>query len=363
MWECQKCHEKHEDSLEVCSNCGTSKDGVVDAMFHHNSNSYNGIWVYLEQEEGDLSSVSLEVLGKARQLSRVSGEVVTGVLLGHQVRSSAEKALHYGADQILLVDDPILRHYLSDAYTEVFCSLAAERKPNIFLLGATHNGVDLAGRTAVRLQTGLTADAIRLEMDSESGLVVGSVPGFGGGIVALVQCTEKRPQMATVRPGVFQIIEEEGVGKIEEVSASHLCPDDIRGMIIEREIGGSVDITQAEMIVAGGAGTDGDFSKVEELADLLKGMVGATRVAADNGWISRDHQIGQTGYTVRPKVCICVGISGAVQFTCGIDDSEVVIAINTDPDAPIFEHADYIVVEDCDKVVSALIGKVQEERG
>lgn len=327
-----------------------------------NSSSYRGIWVYLEQEEGELCSVSLEVLGKARELSRVSGEEVTGLLLGHEVRNSAEKALRHGADRVLLADDPILRHYLSDSYTEVLGSLAAERKPNIVLLGATHNGRDLAGRTAVRLRTGLTADAIRLEMDPESGLVVGSVPGFGGGIVALVECSEKRPQMATVRPGVFQPIEEEGDGQIEEVSASHLCGDDIRGVILERETGGSVDITQAEVIVAGGAGTDGDFNKVKELADLLGGMVGATRVAADNGWISRDHQIGQTGYTVRPKICICAGISGAVQFTCGIDDSEVVIAIDTNPDAPIFEHADYIVVEDINKVLPALIEKVQEEK-
>lgn len=332
-------------------------------MSNTNSRSYRGIWVYLEQEEGELCSVSLEVLGKARELSRVSREEVTGVLLGHDVRNSAEKALRHGADRVLLVDDPILRHYLSDPYTKVFASLAAERKPNVVLLGATHNGRDLAGRTAVRLRTGLTADAIRLEMDPESGLVVGSVPGFGGGIVALVECAENRPQMATVRPGVFQAIEEEGEGEIEEVSTPRLCGDDVRGVILKSETAGNIDITQAEVIVAGGAGTNGDFSKVEELAALLRGMVGATRVAADNGWISRDHQIGQTGYTVRPKVCICAGISGAVQFTCGIDDSEVVIAIDTNPEAPIFEHADYIVVEDLTKVLSALIRKVREERG
>jgi electron transfer flavoprotein alpha subunit len=215
----------------------------------------------------------------------------------------------------------------------------------------------------VRLRTGLTADAVRLEIDPKSGLVVGSVLGFGGGIVALIECTEKKPQMATVRPGVFQLIEEKGEGEIEEVSVARHCGDNIRGVILERETGGSVDIAQAEVIVAGGAGANGDFSKLEELAELLGGMIGGTRVAADNGWISRDNQIGQTGYTVRPKVCICAGISGAEQFTCGIDDSEVVIAINTDPDAPIFEHADHIVVEDLNKVLSALIRKVQENRG
>lgn len=327
-----------------------------------NSGSYRGIWVYLEQEEGELCSVSLEVLGKARDLSRVSGEEVTGVLLGHDVRSSAEMALLHGADRVLLADDPILRHYLSDPYTDIFGNLAAERKPNIVLMGATHNGRDLAGRMAVRLRTGLTADAIRLEMDPESGLVVGSVPGFGGGIVALIECSEKRPQMATVRPGVFQVIEEKGEGEIEEVAVSRLCKKGSRGVILERESGGSVDITQAAVIVAGGAGTDGNFGKIKELSELLGGMVGATRVAADNGWISRDHQIGQTGYTVRPKVCICAGISGAVQFTCGIDDSEVVIAIDTNPEAPIFDHADYVVVEDLDKVLLALIRKVQKEK-
>ncbi len=149
------------------------------------------------------------------------------MLLGHDVRNWAEKALRHGADRVLLADDPILRHYLSDPYTKVFGSLAAERKPNIVLLGATHNGRDLAGRTAVRLRTGLTADAIRLEIDPESGLVVGSVPGFGGGIVALVECAETRPQMATVRPGVFQAIEEEGEGEIEEVSTPRLSGDDM----------------------------------------------------------------------------------------------------------------------------------------
>ncbi|MEE9167488.1 MAG: electron transfer flavoprotein subunit alpha/FixB family protein [Candidatus Neomarinimicrobiota bacterium] len=327
------------------------------------SGSYRGIWVYLEHEEGELREVSLEMLGKAGELASESGESVTAVLLGHEVRRSAEKALNHGADRVLMVDAPILGNYLSDSYTEVFSALVAERKPNIILIGATHNGRDLAGRTAVRIRTGLIADVIRLEIEPESGLLVGAVPGFGGGILALVECPKHRPQMVTVRPGIFQTIETEGKGEIEEVSVPRFSKDKIRGKILEKETGGGVDITQAEVIVAGGAAVDGDFSKVEELASLLGGMVGASRVAADNGWISRDHQIGQTGYTVKPKICICAGISGAVQFTCGIDESEVVIAINIDPDAPIFERADYIVVEDLHNLLPALISKVREKRG
>jgi len=317
--------------------------------------------VLLEHEKGRLVNVSLEILGQARRMADLRGDEVVGLILGEHTKDLAREALAYGADRALCANSPLLAQYTSDGHAHVVGEILAQRRPNIVLFGATHNGRDVAGRLAVRLRTGLTADVTALEVEPESGLLIGEVPGFGGGILALVKCPERRPQMATVRPGIFEALEPgEPRGEIEPVTVT-LTADMIRSEVLEVEEVERIDLTRAPVIVAVGGGAGGDLEPIERLAELLGGAVGATRVAVDNGWISRDHQIGQTGVSVRPKVCVCAGISGAVQFTCGVAGAETVIAIDSDPQAAMFDHADYGVVGDLFEVLNAVNKLLAEE--
>ncbi len=320
-----------------------------------------GIWVYLEQQGGQLEGVSLELLAKGRELADETSAELTGVLLGDGVKVLAKDAVAYGVDRVLVGEDPELEQYRTEPYARVVTGLVADHKPDIFLLGATPDGRDLAGRLAVRLRTGLTADCTDLALEDSTRLLLGEVTGFGGGILATIKCEQHRPQMATVRPGVFAASAPDRSRKadIQRVNVT-LVPEDGRVEVLERVTEEGADLTRSKVIVAGGRGTRGDFSLLEELAELLGGEVGATRVAVDEGWIGRDRQIGQTGFATRPDLAILCGISGAMQFTVGVEKAETVIAINSDPEAEIFEHADYGVADDLFQVLKPLVEQIKQ---
>jgi electron transfer flavoprotein alpha subunit len=322
-----------------------------------------GIWVYLEQDRGKLESVSLELLGKARELANPAKLKVTGLLLGDKVEGLAKEAIAAGANEVLVAEHRLLRQYTTDGYTKVATEVILERKPDILLLGATPNGRDLAGRIAVRVRTGLTADCTNLALD-EDGLLSGEVTGFGGGILAYIKCPNHRPQIFTVRPGVFSTPTPKASrkGKVTPVPVK-LSKNDVKVQVLEHVIGEGVDITRADVIVAAGRGCRGDFSQVQELASLLGGEVGWSRVPVDEGWVSRDCMIGQTGYVTRPKLAIICGISGAFQFTVGIEKAETIVAINLDEEAPIFEQADYCVADDMFRVLPPLIDAIKTAQG
>jgi electron transfer flavoprotein alpha subunit len=318
------------------------------------------VWVLLEQTDGRLENVSLEILSKGRQLADESNWSLTGLLIGHHVESLAEEAFTYGVDELWLVDHPLLEQFTVDAYTHVAYQALMQGRPSIFLCGATVNGRDLAGRLAVRLKTGLNADCTDLRLNAKSGVLTSEVTGFGGGVLALLESPDHRPQMSTVRPGVFFQGDAIGdrTGKVVEMQVE-LEKSAIRTRIVERVTGEGVDLTQAPILVCGGRGIAGKFEILEELASLLGGEIGATRPPVDEGHIERERQVGQTGVVCRPKVAFACGISGAFHFLVGIQNADLVVAINSDLKAPIFEHADYGIVGDALKVVPALIKAFQ----
>ncbi len=327
-------------------------------------NEARGIWVHLEHEDGPrLVGVSLELLGRARVLADQRGEPLTGVLLGDGVEPLAAEAIANGADVVLVAEHPLLEPYTTDPHAKVMTSPILEHRPDILLLGATPNGRDLAGRLAVRLRTGLTADCTDLTIDEGSGLLVGEVTGFGQGILATIQCPQHRPQMATVRPGVFPrpLPDSSRRGEVRRLPVD-LTEADQRVRVLHRSIAKGTDITQAERLVIGGRGTSGDIALLKRLAHLIKAEVGGSRVAADEGWISHERMIGQTGSVTRPKLALVCGVSGALQFTVGIQDAGTVVAINSDPEAPIFEVADYCIADDLFQILPPLIEALGREK-
>lgn len=318
------------------------------------------IWVFLEQVEGAMEPVSWELLGKGRELAAISGEALVGILLGNSVGDLGKEAVERGADKVLTADDPLLADYSWEAYTKVMAELVQDRKPSILLIGATHNGRELAGRLAVRLHTGLTADVVRLEMDDQ-GLLLSAVPGFGGSILAMIKCEHSRPQMSTVRPGIFSCPEPDPSrkGEIENVKVE-LDASMIMSRLVERIREDGEDISKAERIVAAGRGAAGDFKVIEDLADILDASIGVTRPLADVRIRSRDFQIGSTGVTVRPELALVAGVSGAIHFVSGIQESGTILSINTDEQAQIFEHSDYCVVGDSSTIIQALITELKK---
>jgi electron transfer flavoprotein alpha subunit len=323
-----------------------------------------GVWLYLEQEGGSLLGVTRELLGQGRELADSLAASLTGLLLGDSVAHLADQAIAEGADEVLVAEHSLLGFYTTDAHAKVVTEAVLEGKPDILLLGATTNGRDLAGRLAVRLRTGLTADCTDLTIEPETRLLLGQVVGFGGGVVATIKCENHRPQMATARPGVFPLPASSSArqGTVRQLDVS-LSQEEVRVKVQERETQDESAITGAELLVVGGRGVGSDFSLLKELARLMGAEVGATRVAVDNGWATHEQQIGQTGYITRPKLAIVLGASGALQFTVGIEPAEMVVAINADEEAPIFEAADYYSVDDLFSLLPPLIREMKSTRG
>lgn len=324
---------------------------------------YKGVWVFAEQREGELQKVSLELLGEGRKIADKLGVKLTALLLGENVKSLADTLGKHGADEVLVAENSLLKHYTTDGYTKVICDLANDRKPGIIFIGATFIGRDLGPRVAARLSTGLTADCTVLDVDVEKADLLATRPAFGGNLMATIVCPDHRPQMATVRPGVFSKVEDESRNfTVEEVEVS-IEDKDIRTKVVEiiKETKEVVDISEANFIVSGGRGMGSkeNFALLEELAEALGGTVAGSRAAVDNGWIERDYQVGQTGKTVRPNIYIACGISGAIQHVAGMQDSDVIIAINKDASAPIMKAADYAIVGDVAKVVPEMIAQLK----
>jgi len=318
-----------------------------------------GVWVYAERRGDSFRPVSLEILGRARDLADALNERLVALTVGSG-ELSARELLHYGADEVVAIDHPLLVRYDTRLFTQLIEQELRAAGPSVLLLGATRDGQDLAGRLAVRLRTGLTAHITSLEVDASQRLV-GWVPGFGGGIEAGIVCPDRRPALVTVRPGVFPV-PTRGTAK-GEARFVHptVQPTDFGSRRVAFEPkGDSVDLTRSEILVVGGRGTGGDFGRLQRLAHCIGGEVGATRVATDSGWVERERMIGQTGVVTRPKVAVVLGASGAVQFTVGIEKAGFVIAVNRDPEAPIFEAADLGVVGDLAPIVDYLVRDLAE---
>jgi len=328
---------------------------------------YKGVWVFAEQREGVLQKVSLELLGEGRKIADKLGVKLTALLLGNNVANLANELVAYGADEVLVADHELLNNYTTDGYAKVICDLVRERKPEILFIGATYIGRDLGPRVAARLTTGLTADCTSIDVEEGTGNLMATRPAFGGNLMATIACPEHRPQMATVRPGVFAKLakDEARTATIENVKVD-LKEDDIRTKVVEvvKEIKDVVDIGEAEFIVSGGRGVGKaeGFTLLKQLADVLGGTVAGSRAAVDNGWIDKHAQVGQTGQTVKPKVYIACGISGAIQHLTGMQDSDYIIAINKDENAPIMKIADLAIVGDLYKVVPELIAQLKGEK-
>ncbi|WP_123054537.1 electron transfer flavoprotein subunit alpha/FixB family protein [Clostridium sp. JN-1] len=325
---------------------------------------YKGVWVFAEQRDGKLQKVALELVGKGKELANKLGEEVTALLLGSNVDNLAKELAAYGADKVICVDNPNLKNYTTDAYANVINELVTTRKPEILLVGATFIGRDLGPRVSARLSTGLTADCTGLDIDEEGKNLLMTRPAFGGNLMATIACTDHRPQMSTVRPGVFEKLEKDSSrkGNIEKVNID-VKEDDIRTKIQEvvKSAKNIADIGDAKVLVSGGRGLGSPegFNMLKELADLLGGTISASRAAVDNGWIDKAYQVGQTGKTVRPNLYIACGISGAIQHLAGMQDSDFIIAINKDDSAAIMQAADLAIVGDYTKVIPEMIAQIK----
>ena len=353
-------------------------------------NEYKGVWVFCEQRQGALMSTDFELVSEARKLADELGCEVTGLLLGDNVEGIAKELGGYGADKVMVCDSPLLKDYTTDAYAKVVCDMVNEYKPEVLLIGATNIGRDLGPRCAARLHTGLTADATHLDIDTakyveflkESSTIDLSKqkfdyedrnlkmtrPAFGGHLMATIICPRFRPQMSTVRPGVMKknAFDEAKANAVEIVKpAFSLTKEDIHTEVTEvvKAAKKLVDLIGADYIVSVGRGiskdVEGGIKLAEELAEVLGGVVGGSRATIDSGWLSADHQVGQTGKTVHPKVYVALGISGAIQHKAGMQDSECIIAVNKNETAPIFEVADYGICGDLFKVTPMLIEAIK----
>ena len=344
--------------------------------------AYHGVWVFAEQRQGELNPVVIELLGEGKKLADELNTELCGVLVGSEVEGLTQELISYGADKVYLIDDPLLKDFTTDGYTKVITDAINTYMPEIVLYGATHIGRDLAPRIAARANAGLTADCTHLDIDvakykeflaESSNLDPATLkldeddknlkmtrPAFGGNLMATIVCRTTRPQMSTVRPGVMDkaVKDESRTGEVIKVDYA-LSADDIHTKIIEivKTAKDQVSLTDADIIVSGGAGlgsADG-FKLIQEFADTVGGVVGASRAAVDSGWIDHSHQVGQTGTTVKPKIYFACGISGAIQHLAGMQNSDTIIAINKNEIAPIFEVADYGIVGDLYKVIPLII--------
>jgi electron transfer flavoprotein alpha subunit len=325
---------------------------------------YKGVWVFVEQRDGQPARVSLELLGAGRELADKLDAEVTALLIGDGMREIAQELISYGADRVMVAEHPIAKEYRTEVYADIIVEQALTGKPDIVLIGATCFGRDLAPRIAARLRTGCTADCTELDIDKDTGVLIATKPYFGRNLMADIVCPFHRPQMVTVRPGVMELKAQDRTRHGEIISIDVTIKEsDTRVKVIEtvRSAADGMPLEEAEKVVACGMGV-GDvegFEAVREFADLLGAQLGATSLPIDEGWISEDRKIGQTGKTIKPKLYIGCGVSGAIQHSAGMINSECIVAINTNPKAEIFDFADYGIVGDVNKVVPALVQQLK----
>ncbi|MBL7156934.1 MAG: electron transfer flavoprotein subunit alpha [Candidatus Omnitrophica bacterium] len=357
------------DKCNLCGGCldpckfNAIEIKTIERKYDHTA--YKDVWVFCEQKKGVIQSVAYELLGEGKKLASKLNGKLCAVLLGEGVKKDVNELYHRGADIVYLVDSPHLKYYQDDPYTKVLTELAHEYKPEVLLCGATTIGRSLISRVAVKINTGLTADCTGLDIDTEKRLLLQTRPAFGGNIMATIITPNHRPQMSTVRHKVMQ---EAGLDKsqkgtlIEKKYNDDILSTRTKLIDIVEEIEETVNLTEADTIVSGGRGLRGgeNFDIIRELALVLGGAVGASRSAVDADWIPYSHQVGQTGKTVCPKIYIACGISGQIQHLIGMQSSKIIIAINKDPDAPIFKVATYGIVGDLFEVVPALTKKFRQ---
>jgi electron transfer flavoprotein alpha subunit len=338
---------------------------------------YKGVYVFAQQVDNQISGISFELLGKAKELAAALNEDVTAVLIGSDVKNLADELAEYGADRVIVVDDPELKVYRTEPYAHALASVINKYKPEIMLVGATAIGRDLGPTVSARVATGLTADCTKLdigdfplvaipgkEADQKHNQLLMTRPAFGGNTIATIACPDNRPQMATVRPGVMQKIEPiKGAKAVIEEYNPGFTPNNKYVTIKEvvKAVSDVADIMDAKILVSGGRGVGSaeNFKLLEDLAAVLGGQVSCSRAVVDSGWKPKDMQVGQTGKTVRPQVYFAIGISGAIQHVAGMEESDLIIAINKDEDAPIFDVADYGIVGDLNKIVPQLTEKLK----
>ena len=323
------------------------------------------VMVFIEQRSCELQKVSLELLGKGRELADKLNTKLSAVLLGNNVKGLCEDIICYGADEVVCVNDEKLDMYITNNYTKAFCEVINNKNPEIVLIGATTIGRDLAPRVSATLKTGLTADCTSLEIDEESKGLLMTRPAFGGNIMATIVCPDHRPQMSTVRPGVMQKLEKNAskTGIIEYFNVKFEEDESVKVLKYVRENIKKVNIEDAKILISAGRGIGSkeNMDNLYKLADLLGAEVSASRAVVDSGWVDKTRQVGQTGKTVRPDLYIACGISGAIQHLAGMEESEFIIAINKNNEAPIFEVADLGIVGDVNKVVKNLIQELKNK--
>jgi electron transfer flavoprotein alpha subunit len=330
---------------------------------------YRGVWVVVEQYDSIPAKVSWELLGTGADLAKDLDVPLSAIVIGHNVEHLSHDSFEHHADRVIILDDPVYRHYRTQPYSEAICHLIEKYRPEVILMGATAQGRDLAGAVATVVKTGLTADCTGLAIDADRNLMQ-TRPAFGGNIMATIMCDKFRPQMATVRPHVMQM-PEPVTGRTGEIIRDPFAPQEhdvlvkVLEVLLDRDGKDQVDVAAAEIIVSGGRGlmSKDNFALLQELADELGGVVGASRSAVDAGWISHSRQVGQTGKTVRPRIYLACGISGAIQHMVGMQDSDVIIAINRDPEAPIFQVATYGVVGDLFQLIPEFISRIRTHKG
>ncbi len=334
----------------------------------NNLTDYKNIWVFIETECGKAKNVGYELLHVAKELATEKGCKLIAVVIGNKIRSVAQDAICYGADSAIMVDGEEYEYYTTDAFVNAMATLIEKYKPETLMIGATNNGRDMGPRVSCRVKTGLTADCTEIAIDAETGNIAWTRPTFGGNLMATIMCPDHRPQMGTVRPGVFKkgAYDESRTGEIIEEKI-HTPKEEIRTRLVERvnEVAESINLEEAEIIVSGGRGVGSaeNFAMLQELADVLGATLGCSRAVVDAGWLPHAHQVGQSGKTVAPKVYFAIGISGAIQHTAGISGSDTIIAVNKDEDAPIFDIADYSIVGNLNEVVPALTEAFKAQKG
>lgn len=347
-------------------------------MVTENMEQYTGVFIYAQQVDGEISPIAFELLGKAKDLAADLDTDVTAVLLGSKIKGLADQLAEYGADRVIVVDDPVLEVYRTEPYAQALTAVINEYKPEIMLVGATAIGRDLGPRVSARVGTGLTADCTKLEIgdfplnplpgkEQKHNQLLMTRPAFGGNTIATIACPDNRPQMATVRPGVMQKIDPVKGAKAEVVEFNPELKENncyVEILDIVKEVAEVADIQQAKILVSGGRGVGSkeNFKILQDLADALGGTVSCSRAVVDNGWMPKDLQVGQTGKTVRPNVYFAIGISGAIQHTAGMEESDIIIAINKDESAPIFDVADYGIVGDLNKIVPLITEAVKARK-